>query len=70
VEEAAPESTAPLIQALDRLRATAELRPADVEVVRMLRGMRHYQEESRHGGPVVADGAAPALPSLPPVDPA
>ncbi len=69
-EETVPDPTASLIQALDRLRATAELRPADVEVVRMLRGVRHYQEESRHGLPVVADSAGPALPALPPVDPA
>ena len=67
---AAEDPTAALIEALDRLRATATVRPADVEVVRMLRGMRHYQEESRHGVPVGDDGSAAVPPTLPPVAPA
>lgn len=39
--------TAPLVEALDRLRATDELRPADAQMVRLLRGAKYYQEESR-----------------------
>jgi hypothetical protein len=51
----ADDPTTTLVQALDRLRATAELRPAETEVVRAMRGVRHYQEESRHGLPVISD---------------
>ena len=69
-EVVAEDPTASLIQALDRLRATATVRPADVEVVRMLRGMRHYQEESRHGSPESGDGVVAVTPTLPPVAPA
>lgn len=55
-EAPAPDDpTAALIQALDRLRATHELRPVETEVVRALRGVRHYQEESRHDLPIIDD---------------
>jgi hypothetical protein len=47
--------TTPLIQALDRLRATQELRPVETELVRALRGARHYQDESRHDLPILRD---------------
>lgn len=47
--------TTPLIQALDRLRATQELRPVETELVRAMRGARHYQEESRHDLPILDD---------------
>jgi hypothetical protein len=46
-----------LIQALDRLRATHELRPVDQELVRALRGARVYQDESRHDLPILDDPA-------------
>lgn len=62
--------TSALVQALDRLRATAAVRPADDEMVRMVRGMRHYQEESRHGLPVISDGDTAVPASMPPVPPA
>lgn len=58
--------TAPLIQALDRLRATQELRPVEHELVRALRGARHYQEESRHDLPVLDDPEADDRERLPP----
>lgn len=58
--------TAPLIQALDRLRATQELRPVESELVRALRGARHYQEESRHDLPVLDDPAGDDHEHLPP----
>jgi hypothetical protein len=59
--------TAALIAALDRLRATDELRSVETELMRAM-GARHYQEESRHGLPVIADPSAPAPPpnALPP----
>lgn len=50
--------TAVLVEALDRLRATAELRPVEEELMRAMRGARHYQEESRHGLPVIPDPEA------------
>jgi len=55
VVPAPDDPTAVLIQALDRLRATHELRPVETELVRALRGVRHYQEESRHDLPVIDD---------------
>lgn len=58
--------TAPLIQALDRLRATQELRPVESELVRALRGVKYYQEESRHDLPVLDDPAADDHDHLPP----
>ena len=51
-----------LIQALDRLRATQELRPVETELVRALRGARHYQEESRHDLPIIDDPEQDELP--------
>ena len=62
----APEPTPPLIQALDRLRATQELRPVESDLVRALRGARHYQEESRHDLPLLDDPAAGEHEQLPP----
>jgi hypothetical protein len=47
--------TTTLIQALDRLRATQELRPVETELIRALRGARYYQDESRHDLPTLAD---------------
>ncbi len=69
-DAALADPTSALVQALDRLRTTATVRPADDAMVRMLRGMRHYQEESRHGLPVIGDGGAAEIPSMPPVAPA
>ncbi len=54
--------TATLIQALDRLRATHELRPVETELARMLRGVRHYKEESSHDLPVIDDPERDGLP--------
>lgn len=54
--------TAALIQALDRLRATHELRPVETELARALRGVRHYQEESRHDLPIIDDPDQDGLP--------
>lgn len=51
----ADDPTSPLIQALDRLRATHELRPVEAELVRALRGAKHYQDESRHDLPILDD---------------
>jgi hypothetical protein len=62
----ADEPTSPLIQALDRLRATQELRPVETELVRALRGVRHYQEESRHDLPLLDDPARVDQDHLPP----
>ncbi|MBA3937488.1 MAG: hypothetical protein H0X38_08500 [Planctomycetes bacterium] len=67
VEAAVEDPTSTLVQALDRLRATDAVRPADDAMVRMLRGMRHYQEESRHGLPVIGDGAESM--TMPPIAP-
>lgn len=61
-----PEATSPLIQALDRLRATQELRPVEAELVRTLRGVRHYQDESRHDLPLLDDPATDDHDHLPP----
>jgi hypothetical protein len=41
---AADEPTAALVEALDRLRATHALSPAEETTRRMLRGQRYYQE--------------------------
>ncbi len=62
----ADDPTTLLIQALDRLRATHELRPVDQEVVRALRGARVYQDESRHDLPVLDDPASEHHDGLPP----
>ena len=62
----APDPTAALIQALDRLRATHELRPVETELVRALRGARYYQEESRHDLPLIDDPGQAAPDELPP----
>jgi hypothetical protein len=46
-QDAAPETTAtaqPLLEALDRLRVTQELRPADLEYAMVMRGLRAYQD--------------------------
>ena len=61
----ADDPTTALVQALDRLRATHELRPAETELVRAMRGMRYYQEESRHDLPSLDDPEA-SDGSLPP----
>lgn len=63
-QAAAADPTAALVEALDRLRATAELCPVEVELMRAMRGARIYQEESRHGLPVIPDPEAP--PPAPP----
>lgn len=57
-EPAAADPTSALVQALDRLRATQELRPVETELVRALRGARYYQEESRHDLPILSDPEA------------
>ena len=54
-EPAPADPTSALVQALDRLRATQELRPVETELVRALRGARYYQDESRHDLPILAD---------------
>jgi hypothetical protein len=56
--------TSMLVEALDRLRATDAQQPVDAELARHLRGARYYQEESRHGLPVIAD-AEPPRPEAP-----
>ena len=43
----------PLVQALDRLRATHELRPVDAELVWLLRARRGYAATPPGGHPVV-----------------
>ncbi len=58
--------TSLLIQALDRLRATQELRPVETELVRALRGARYYQDESHHDLPVLDDPGENDLEGLPP----
>lgn len=64
----ADDPTVALIAALDRLRATDELRSVEAELMRAMRGIRHYQDESRHGVPVIDDPASPEPPpsALPP----
>lgn len=37
----------PLVEALDRLRATNELRPVDIEVARLLQAQRAYGAQPR-----------------------
>ena len=64
-EPSANDPTTALVQALDRLRATHELRPAETELVRAMRGMRYYQEESRLDVPSLDDPKA-SDGSLPP----
>ena len=64
VDAPVDDPTTALVQALDRLRATHELQPAEAELVRAMRGMRYYQEESRHDLPIIddpgtSDGALP-----------
>jgi predicted component of type VI protein secretion system len=56
-----------LVEALDRLRATEAPQAAEVELARHLRGARYYQEESRHGLPVVGEppSAPPEAPGAP-----
>lgn len=54
----AEDLAAPLIQALDRLRATHEVRPVDRELLRTLRGLRAYQDDQQHAG-------EPSPPGLP-----
>jgi hypothetical protein len=60
--EAAPsqdDPTASLVEVLDRLRATEGPLPVETELARHLRGARYYQEESRHGLPVIDEAATP-----------
>lgn len=68
IAESAPaeDPTARLIQALDRLRATQELRPVETELVRALRGARYYQDESHHDLTVLEDVPQVDLDGLPP----
>jgi hypothetical protein len=41
--------------------------PVEIELARHLRGTRYYQEESRHGLPVIPDSDQPeAAPPVPP----
>jgi hypothetical protein len=47
--------TSTLVEALDRLRATEGPLPVEAELARHLRGARYYQEESRHGLPVIGE---------------
>jgi hypothetical protein len=65
-EPPAPDATNALVQALDRLRATQELRPVETELVRALRGARFYQEESRHDLPIIEDSEPEDHDGLPP----
>ena len=58
--------TTVLIQALDRLRATQELRPVETELVRALRGARYYQDESHHDLPTLDDPTPIDQDGLPP----
>lgn len=51
------EPTMALVEALDRLRATHALSPAEETTRRLLRGQRYYQE--KHLPPATADGDAP-----------
>ena len=53
----------PLVQALDRLRATNELRPVDLEMARVLRGMREYAANTPTGGHPILPPADPIPPS-------
>ena len=62
----ADDPTSLLIQALDRLRATQELRPVETELVRALRGARYYQDESHHDLPVLDTPGEVDLDELPP----
>ncbi len=53
------EPTSALVEALDRLRATEGQLPVEAELARHLRGARYYQEESRHGLPVIGEAETP-----------
>jgi hypothetical protein len=60
------------VEALDRLRATDTVLPVEADLARHLRGTRYYQEESRHGLPIIPDPDGPAeLPptTTPPLEP-
>lgn len=51
-----PPTPDPLVQALDRLRATQELRPVDAELIRLLRGRRQYAGDTpAMGNPALPD---------------
>jgi hypothetical protein len=57
-----PDIPDPLVQALDRLRATNQARPVDDEFARLLRGKREYLGHPPSPGALI-------LPDPPPVDP-
>jgi len=45
----------PLVQALDRLRATNEIRPVDAELARLLRGKREYANTPPGGSSILPE---------------
>ena len=49
----------PLVQALDRLRATSGMRPVDLELARLLRGLREYAANTPPAGnPILPEDPA------------
>jgi len=62
VDAGPPAVPDPLVQALDRLRATNELRPVDAELARLLRGKREYVANTPPGGQAILPPSDPGPP--------
>jgi hypothetical protein len=55
----APDPTQPLLEALDRMRVTGEVRPAEQEYTSAIRALREYEETTRSFLPDEPNDAPP-----------